>query len=270
MDAAAGYVRGDATRLQQVIWNLLSNSAKFTSKGGRIDVRLEREGSYAKLSVTDTGEGIRADFLPYVFDRFRQEDSSRTRKHGGLGLGLSIVQHLIEMHGGAVEASSPGENQGTTLTVKLPLLEQADEVEKLQRRSRPQVMPTLSGIRTLLVEDNRDSLDMLRIVVETYGAEVRTAMTASEAIKIYETWSPDVLVSDLGLPDEDGYVLLERLRAMQPKNEIQAIALTGYVGEQEGQRAIASGFQMYLTKPAEPMNVVKAISELVARRRQAT
>jgi PAS domain S-box-containing protein len=266
MDPDASPILGDATRLQQVIWNLLSNSAKFTPKGGRIQIRLQRKNNNARLSVTDTGEGIRGEFLPYVFDRFRQEDSSRTRKHGGLGLGLAIVQHLIELHGGSVEAYSAGENKGATFTISLPVIKSTAEIGTIPTRLHMSSSKAeLSGIRLLIVEDDPDSLDMLRMVVDLHGAEAKTAITTAEALRIFEEWIPDVLVADIGLPDEDGYTLMAKARALanEKKRLVSAIALTGYAGQQEGQRAVAAGFHLYLTKPTEPRRLVEAILNLV-------
>jgi PAS domain S-box-containing protein len=267
MDAAAAQVYGDATRLQQVIWNLLSNSAKFTPKGGRIEIRLERQATNAQLSVTDTGEGIHPEFLPFVFDRFRQEDSSRTRKHGGLGLGLAIVHNLIELHGGTVEASSAGSDRGATFTITLPQVrEMHDPVSVPPRPRLVSTSPTLAGIRVLIVEDDPDSLEMLRMLVRVHGAEAKTATKVAEGLQILEQWFPDVLVVDIGLPDEDGYTFIQKAKALaQERNKtVLAIALTGYAGEHEGQRALASGFQMYLTKPTEPRRLVEVIANLVS------
>jgi PAS domain S-box-containing protein len=266
LEPAASHVQGDASRLQQVIWNLLSNSVKFTPKRGRIEIRLDRKGANARLSVTDTGEGIHPEFLPYVFDRFRQEDSSRTRKHGGLGLGLAIVHHLIELHGGTVEAYSAGEDTGATFTVTLPLVRQATDLGGVRTRLQlAPALPALAGIRLLIVEDDPDSLDMLRMVVKLHGAEAKAATSTAEALQILEEWFPDVLVADIGLPDEDGYTLVSKTKILadERKKKIQAIALTGYAGEQEGQRALAAGFQTYISKPTEPSTIVAAIANLV-------
>jgi PAS domain S-box-containing protein len=272
LEPAANHVQGDATRLQQVVWNLLSNSVKFTSKGGRIEIRLERKNTSAQLTVTDSGEGIRPEFLPYVFDRFRQEDSSRTRKHGGLGLGLSIVQHLIEMHGGAVEARSAGEGYGATFTVTLPLTRQTVDLETLQNRPQnANTQSTLAGMQLVIVEDDPDSLEMLRMVVRLHGANVRTATTTAEALEMLQQQLPDVLVADIGLPDEDGYTLIRRTKmlANEKNKHVRTIALTGYAGEQEGKRALASGFQLYLSKPTEPRRLVEAIAALVRHEKSA-
>jgi PAS domain S-box-containing protein len=270
LDPAASHIKGDPTRLQQVVWNLLSNAVKFTGKGGRIEIRLTRKGTDTQLTVTDSGEGINPEFLPYVFDRFRQEDSSRTRKHGGLGLGLAIVRHLTEIHGGMVEAFSAGENRGSSFTVRLPLAAQISLVENTTSNRQVETgdaLPNLSGTRVLIVEDNRDSLDMLRVVVSSSGAEVKTAISSEEALHVIDEWIPDVLISDIGLPDEDGYTLIGKIRRLlpEPERHIPAIALTGYAGVQEVRRARASGFQMYLTKPAEPAKLVKAVARLASR-----
>jgi CheY-like chemotaxis protein len=251
---------------------LLSNSVKFTSKGGRIEIRLERKNTNAQLTVSDSGEGIRPEFLPYVFDRFRQEDSSRTRKHGGLGLGLSIVQHLIEMHGGAVEAHSAGEGHGASFTVTLPLTRQTVDLETLQNRPQAATtQSTLAGMQLVIVEDDPDSLEMLRMVVRLHGADVRTATTTAEALEMLQQQLPDVLVADIGLPDEDGYTLIRRTKMLadEKNKHVRAIALTGYAGEQEGKRALASGFQLYLSKPTEPRRLVEAIAALVRHEKSA-
>jgi signal transduction histidine kinase/ActR/RegA family two-component response regulator len=268
LEEAASHIQGDPNRLQQVVWNLLTNSAKFTPKGGVIHIRLQTRNRNAHLSVTDSGEGIRPEFLPYVFDRFRQEDSSRTRKHGGLGLGLSIVRHLIELHGGTVEAYSPGEDQGATFVVILPLSREARLGIPSKRRLHATLnTPALAGLRLLIVEDDPDSQEMLHMVVKLHGAEVRTATRTAEALEILEDWFPEVLVADIGLPDEDGYTLLNKAKLLADENgaSLYTLALTGYAGEQEGRRALASGFQMYLTKPTEPSQLVESIVNLVGR-----
>jgi len=265
MDPATSHIQGDPTRLQQIMWNLLSNAVRFTPKGGRISIRLQRIGRNAHLTVTDSGEGIRPEFLPYVFDRFRQEDSSKARKHGGLGLGLAIVRHLVEIHGGLIEAYSEGENRGATFKVILPLADETPVRPGAGIQTGPDtVLPTLFGLRLLVVEDNHDSLEMLRAVVESHGAQVRTATTASEGFRIFEEWPADVLISDIGLPDEDGYALLQKIKASEPdKNKhLHSIALTGYAGEEEARRASDAGFQLCLTKPTEPVKLIQAIAKL--------
>ena len=260
-------IAGDPFRLQQILSNLLVNAVKFTPSGGTVEVRLERRGTEVQISVRDTGTGIRSDFLPYVFERFRQAESSPRRSQPGLGLGLAIVQHLIELHGGSVEAYSAGENKGSTFTISLPMMiKPTAEIGTIPTRlhtSSPK--PTLSGIRLLLVEDDPDSLDMLRMVVDLHGAEAKTAITTAEALRIFEEWIPDVLVADIGLPDEDGYALMTKTRALanEKKRVVPGIALTGYAGQHEGQRALAAGFHVYLTKPTEPRRLVEAILNLV-------
>jgi PAS domain S-box-containing protein len=266
---AVSVISGDPDRLQQIVWNLLSNAIKFTPKGGRVAIRLERQDGNARLIVSDDGEGIPQDFLPYVFDRFRQADSSYTRQHGGLGLGLSIVRHLVEMHGGTVAARSDGPRRGATFTVTLPLIAAANEAQAAATTlaAEPgETLPRLFGLRLLLVEDDLDSLEVLRIVIDLHGAEVKTATRTSEALKIMEQWLPDVLISDIGLPDEDGYALLKKMRklARDQGRYIPAIALTGYASEQEGQQAMSTGFQRYFTKPTEPSKLIGAIIELAA------
>jgi PAS domain S-box-containing protein len=267
-EEAGSHVMGDPNRLQQVVWNLLSNSAKFTPKGGRVEIRLERKDLSAHLRVTDSGEGIRSEFLPYVFDRFRQEDSSRTRKHGGLGLGLAIVHHLIEMHGGTVEAYSAGEDRGATFTVILPLAREARAFgdNRIRFQLAPNT-PALTGVRVLIVEDDPDSLEMLRMVVKVHGADVRTATRTSAALDVMAQWPPQVLIADIGLPDEDGYTLMKKAQLLADERgfSLNAMALTGYAGEQEGQRVLTAGFQAYLTKPTEPRQLVESIVNLLGR-----
>ncbi|HJQ27384.1 MAG TPA: ATP-binding protein, partial [Blastocatellia bacterium] len=274
---AASVISGDPDRLQQVVWNLLSNAIKFTPKGGRVEIRLEQNDGNARLIVTDDGEGIPQDFLPHVFDRFRQADSSYTRKHGGIGLGLAIVRHMVEMHGGAVAVHSDGPRRGATFTVTLPLLTATDaaQADATSPASEPgETLPQLFGVRLLLVEDDSDSLEVLRIVVDLHGAEVKTATRSSEALQILEQWLPDVLLSDIGLPDEDGYALLAKMRkhGHAQGRHIPAIALTGYAGEQEGRQALSAGFERYFTKPTEPSKLIAAIAELAAQddRRRTT
>jgi len=276
-NSAACIIAGDPERLQQIVGNLLSNAIKFTPKDGRIVSRLESVEGNARLTVADNGEGIPAEFLPHVFDHFRQADSSRTRRHGGLGLGLAIVHHLTELHGGTVEAHSDGPQRGATFIVTLPLIARANDSQT--PASDQSLAPgdserRLFGIRLLLVEDDPDSLEVLRVVVDLHGAEVKTATRTSEALRIIEQWVPDVLISDIGLPDEDGYALVAKARrlAQERGEQISAIALTGYAGEQEGRRALSAGFQHYFTKPTEPKKLIAAIASLASHddRRRTT
>jgi signal transduction histidine kinase/ActR/RegA family two-component response regulator len=275
LDPSARRVSGDANRLQQVVWNLLSNAIKFTSQGGRVCVRLERAGTDAQISVSDTGEGIHSDFLPFIFDRFRQADGSSTRKHGGLGLGLAIVRHLVELHGGTVSAESPGKGDGATFVLRLPLavaqkeakgrLSEAesllpDETSQAQMSSSP----SLEGVQVLIVDDERDTLNMLEVMLTEYGAKVQTASSMAEALEVLQWWKPDVLVSDLTMPDEDGYSLISKVRALSEENgrRIPAIALTAYVRIEDRARALSAGFNMFVPKPVEPNELITAIANL--------
>jgi PAS domain S-box-containing protein len=276
-----GQVLGDAGRLQQVIWNLLSNAVKFTSEGGRVDIRLssitspsswgkatqprtnnqQQMTSYAQIAVTDTGKGIPPDFLPYVFDRFRQESSATTRRFGGLGLGLAIVRYLVELHGGTVQADSPGEGQGATFTVRLPLIPHQPTMNQETQPSESSL--DLQGIRILVVDDEDNTREFLAFLLELHGANAIATATADEAIATLTQFKPDILLSDIGMPDVDGYMLMQQIRALSPEEggTIPAIALTAYAGEINYQQAMAAGFQRHLAKPIEPDTLIQAISE---------
>ncbi|MES1022460.1 ATP-binding protein [Gloeocapsa sp. BRSZ] len=270
LDPSAGPVSGDSDRLQQVVWNLLSNAIKFTPKGGRVQVRLERVNSHVEIIVSDTGQGISPDFLPYIFERFRQADSTHTRSHGGLGLGLAIVRHLVELHGGTVQAQSPGEGQGTTFMVQLPLtvVLKTHESERVHPTVGGEVSfdcaPTLSGLKVLLVDDEADARDLLATVLQECQALVKTAASVAEAIAAIEQFQPDILVSDIGMPGEDGYSLIRRIRAMEAPNSarIPAVALTAYARVEDRTRALAAGFQMHIAKPVNPTELVAVIANL--------
>lgn len=259
-----GLVSGDASRLQQVVWNLLSNAIKFTPSGGRVEVQLKRLGSEACMTVSDTGKGIPADFLPYVFDYFRQADATTTRKIGGLGLGLAIARHLVELHGGTVQANSPGEGQGATFTIRLPLL--ASSISTAVESERSESELDLQGIEILVVDDDADTREFVVFLLEQYGARVRAVSSASEALIALHQSLPDVLLSDIGMPDVDGYMLMRQVRLLPPDRggQLPAIALTAYAGEINYQHAIAAGFQSHLSKPVEPVELVNAIASLVA------
>jgi signal transduction histidine kinase/ActR/RegA family two-component response regulator len=265
-------VLGDADRLQQVVWNLLSNAIKFTPRGGGVEVGLRESGPSAVIQVTDTGAGIRADFLPYVFDRFRQAEGSHIRSHGGLGLGLSIVRHLVELHGGAVEVESPGEGKGSTFTVKLPLAAELTEehpVENQPAVSEVWSLPDLlKDVRILVVEDERDTLDLLVTALAQCGAEVISAVSVPEALAAFDRAAPDVLVSDIGLPVEDGYSLIRKVRSRTPARggRIPAAAVTAYAGAEDRRRALDAGFQSHLAKPVDPSELVMTIAALAGRR----
>ncbi|VXD23132.1 putative Histidine kinase [Planktothrix serta PCC 8927] len=251
------YVLGDKTRLQQVIWNLLSNAIKFTPSGGFVNIRLESKQGQAYLQVKDTGIGINPQFLPYVFDYFRQQDGTTTRKFGGLGLGLAIVRHLTELHGGTVSAESLGEGCGAVFVVKLPLMEYEIEAPQAQKPKIEGI--DLTGLRVLAVDDEPDIRDLIEFILEKAGAEVRAIGSAREALNLIKEFSPDVLVSDIGMPDMDGYMLITEVRKT---SAIPAIALTAYAGETNNSLALAAGFQIHLAKPVEPDELVVCIAAL--------
>jgi hypothetical protein len=258
-------VMGDPDRLRQVAWNLLSNAVKFTPPGGRVRVALERDGTIARIVVADTGQGIPRTFLPYVFERFRQVDTASTRRQGGLGIGLAIVRELVELHGGRVVADSPGEGLGAVFTVELPLLPDDRPIEVV-RSSRPGEV-TLAGMRVLVVDDDPDSNEVVRTLLVSYGADVRTAGSAREALAVMEHWVPDVLVSDLAMPDEDGYWLLARLRAREEGlRRVPAIALTAYSAPGDREQALSAGFQAHVAKPVRTNELLGAL--LSARERR--
>ncbi|MEH2352892.1 PAS domain-containing protein [Nostoc sp.] len=258
-----GQVCGDSNRLQQIVWNLLSNAIKFTPKGGRVETRLERVKEQAQITVSDTGKGINSDFLPYIFESFRQEDVSITRKYGGLGLGLAIVRQLVEAHGGTIAADSPGEGLGATFTVQLPLLNIEPEINQIDELPQPAL--ELTGIRVLTVDDDPDARELLTVLLTEYGATVLTVASAAEVLANLESFQPDVLVSDIGMPEVDGYSLIQKIRTLTPKKggEIPAIALTAYARIDDYERAITNGYQRHVTKPLDPEELVQAVVALV-------
>lgn len=257
-----GLVSGDATRLQQVVWNLLSNAIKFTPNHGQVDIRLEQIDNQARITISDTGKGINPDFLPYIFESFRQEDASTTRKYGGLGLGLTIVRQLVEAHGGTIVADSPGKELGATFTVQLPLLN--IEPENNQTGDLPPQIFDLTGIRVLAVDDELDTRELLTALLTQYGAEVLTVASVAEVLTSLKSFQPDVLVSDIGMPEVDGYTLIQQIRALPTEQggQIPAIAVTAYATKDDRQRAIASGYQQHLIKPLEPELLAEAIVAL--------
>jgi two-component system, chemotaxis family, CheB/CheR fusion protein len=277
LDPAAGLVSGDADRLQQVAWNLLSNAVKFTPAGGEVAVRLEREGESVTITVSDTGDGIDPEFLPFVFDRFRQFESGPTRPSGGLGLGLAIVRHLVESHGGTVSAASPGRGQGATFTVTLPLASPSEEAGEVKRDRRAGVGETpemrapapdlLYDLRVLLVDDEPETRNLLSLILISYEAEVRACASAAEALQILDVWLPDALVSDIGMPDVDGYELMRKVRAREPERGglIPALALTAYARAEDAQRALEAGYHAHIPKPVEPAELATAVASLVGR-----
>lgn len=263
LDPNVPSISGDASRLQQVVWNLLSNSVKFTEAGGQIEVRLMQVGSMAQIAVSDTGRGISPEFLPHVFEHFRQEDGSTTRQFGGLGLGLAIVRQITELHGGTVRAESLGENQGATFTVELPIVEQRSEPIKLN--PSPAADIHLDNIHILLVDDDSDTRHLQAFVLEQSGAKVTAVASGIEVLQALDQFVPHLLVSDIGMPEMDGYQLIEQIRSRSAEQggTIRAIALTAYAGELDQQRAQQAGFQAYLTKPVEPETLVNAIVHLL-------
>jgi signal transduction histidine kinase/CheY-like chemotaxis protein len=271
VDPRAGPVSGDPDRLQQIVWNLLSNAVKFTPRGGRVQIRVERVNSHVEIVVTDTGKGISAEVLPHVFDRFRQADSSSQRSHGGLGIGLALVKSLVELHGGSVEAASPGAEQGATFTVKLPLMLHADgeRADATGPGTRAAPMATLSGISLLVLDDDTDALELFATVLRQAGAEVRMARSVREAIDLLRAWEPDVIVSDIEMPEESGYVLIRKLRGGEIAHgeRIPAIAVTAYGGVNERIKIVSAGFDSYVAKPVEPDELAAIISRLVTRAR---
>ena len=259
-------VAGDATRLQQVFWNLVSNAVKFTPANGRVEIRLEVIEGWARISIADTGSGIAADFLPYLFQRFQQADTGFTRQHGGLGLGLAIVRNLVELHGGSVSARSAGEGKGATFIVELPLAPASAEVASAPTADADGAAsrsgrPSLNNLRLLVVDDHEDTVEFLAAALADYGAEVRVATSVKEALSVLAEHQPHVLVSDLSMPGEDGFGLIQRIRAEQVP--VAAIALTAHARSQDRDRALSAGFQTYLTKPIEPARLGHAIEALV-------
>lgn len=254
-----GQVLGDAKRLQQVLWNLLSNAIKFTPEGGCIETKIEQVNGWALIIVSDTGKGINPDFLPHIFESFRQEDVSINRKYGGLGLGLAIVRQLVEAHSGIITANSPGEGSGATFTIQLPLI--SNLVESIEVCDSQQPALDLTNIRIIAVDDDLDTRDLLTVFLKQYGAEVLTVSSGAEVLSKLESFEPHILVSDIGMPEIDGYKLIQQIRSLPPEKggQIPAIALTAYVREEDCQRALASGYQQCLNKPINLEQVVKAI-----------
>jgi signal transduction histidine kinase/ActR/RegA family two-component response regulator len=269
LDAGAGIVAGDPSRIQQIIWNLLMNAVKFTPRGGDVRLELRRANAHAQVVVTDTGQGIAPRLLPHVFERFRQADSSSTRQHGGLGLGLALVKHLTELHGGSVAAESDGENHGATFTVTLPLAP-AHFLEQLPMRETANApgavahstFARLDGVRILVVDDDREGAGLAETILKGAGAEVRTCQSAMEALELVTAWRPDVLVSDIEMPGEDGYSLIRKIRALTAEagGTIPAIALTAYGRPQDRVRSLAAGFNEYVAKPVNPAELTGIVA----------
>ncbi|MFN2578101.1 MAG: response regulator [Pyrinomonadaceae bacterium] len=267
-------VMGDANRLQQIFWNLFSNAVKFTRKRGEVNVSIRRENSHVSVSVADTGIGIKSEFLPYIFDRFRQADGSTTRTHGGLGLGLAIVRHLLELQNGTVRVESEGRDLGSTFTVTLPIAQPVG----LRSRSRSLALTEnklspmlegniLNGLRFLVVDDEPDSRELVATILKRCGGQVRCSQSAEDAIRAFKEWQPDLLISDIAMPDEDGFILLKRLRKLRSKRakEIPAVALSAYASDEDRSLALSKGFQLHLRKPIEPDNLVNLIAAALGR-----
>jgi len=273
LDPLVGPVEGDPNRLQQVVWNLLSNAIKFTPKGGRVLIQLKSVNALAEITVTDTGAGIHQEFLPYIFDRFRQADSTSTRVHGGLGLGLAIVRHLAELHGGTVHAHSLGEGQGATFTVQLPIMavyQKTDAAKHAQPATEGELSlefhSSLKGVRVLVVDDESDTRALITAILEQCGASVRAVGSTAEALAAIERERPDVLVSDIQMPVEDGYTLMRKVRAMnQGRGNIPAAALTAYARVEDRMRALLEGYQIHLPKPVEPNELIAVVATLADR-----
>ena len=277
MDTGVVTVSGDPVRLQQVVWNLLANSIKFTPRGGRVQVRLERVNSHIEIAVSDTGVGIPPEFLPHVFDRFRQADQRTTRQHGGMGLGLAIVRHLVELHGGTVRAESAGEGRGSTFTVLLPVApvyQAAVEGGRVHPAARDMLpsfdcIDRLDGVHVLMVDDEPDTRELLRAGLGQCGADVTVAGSVAEALDAMRSSAPDLLISDIGMPEEDGYELIRRVRALPEESggRIPAIALTAYARVEDRMQALRAGYQMHVPKPVEMAELVAVAASLVQRGR---
>jgi PAS domain S-box-containing protein len=269
LDPSVDQIDGDASRLQQVVWNCLSNAVKFTPAGGKVRVQLERCDSLARIRISDTGAGIDPEFLPHVFGRFQQADGALTRSHSGLGLGLAIARHLVEIHGGTIEATSDGLGHGSTFTVMLPISRANKTSGELRAplAEPPPVeqFPNLSGLRILTIDDEADTRDLVRIVLESCGADVVTAGSAREGLASLVGWNPHVLICDIGMPEEDGYSVIRKVRALPESAALPAIALTAYVRVEDRMRALEAGYQMFLPKPVEAAELRSTVASLVAR-----
>lgn len=279
LDTTAGPILGDADRLQQIVWNLLTNAVKFTPRGGRIQVQLQRVNSHVEIVVADSGSGISKEFLPHVFDRFRQGDASTTRLHGGLGLGLSIVRQLVDLHGGSVSVKSEGEGKGATFTISLPfigVMSNQPEAEPVTPILADEIitfegLPSLQGLKVLVVDDEADTRELIREVLKECGSEVITSGSVEEALVALEEHKPDILISDLGMPDEDGYSLISKVRALPSERggHIPAAALTAYARAEDRMRVLRSGFQFHLPKPVDSAELVTVVASLAGRASKA-
>jgi PAS domain S-box-containing protein len=274
VDPGAAAITGDSDRLQQVIWNLLINAVKFTPKGGRVQVHLRRTDSHVEIVVSDTGQGISEGQLPYLFKRFHQADSTSTRSHTGLGLGLALVRHLVELHGGKVTARSPGEGQGATFIVELPVAIARHEKETEARAPstargtlRSMAGPSLRGLRVLVVDDDRDSLDLVHTILVNLGAEAQQCLSATEGLKAVEEWRPHVVISDIEMPGEDGYTFIRKVRALDfsKGGKTPALALTAYGRAEDRVRTLSAGYDMHVAKPVDPAELGVIVGSLAER-----
>jgi len=274
LESAACLVLGDANRLQQIFGNLFSNAVKFTPRGGQVSVKVRRDDSQVQIAVSDTGIGITPEFVPFIFDRFRQADGSTTRMHGGLGLGLAIVRHLVELHQGVIAVESPGKGKGSTFTINLPLApatiaaESANGEEPVGKGEDFGDSKTLDGLRILVLDDEADSRDLIMAILTRYGSEVKCTESASEALRAFQDWNPDLIVSDIGMPDEDGYSLIKKLRKLKSKRakQVPAVALTAYATVEDRARALTAGFQIHVAKPIDPEVLVRSIASALGRK----
>ena len=276
LDQSLDPIFGDPDRLQQVFWNLLSNAIKFTSQGGKVLVRLERADSNLEITISDTGQGIARELLPYVFDRFRQSDSSSSRTHGGLGLGLAIVRQLVELHGGTVSAESPGEGEGSTFKVRLPVRsvrhepdDRANSVVKIPDEVSTKPVPSLDGMNVLVVDDDWDSRELVTVVLKASGAEVVSVASAIEALRELALRRFDVLLSDIGMAEMDGYALISQIRQLPAERggKIPAAALTAYAGIENQRRALSAGYQVHISKPIGPSELITAVARLAEHKK---
>jgi len=266
LDLNAILVSGDPERLKQVVWNLVSNAIKFTPADGRVHVTLQRTNSHVEIIVSDTGRGISPAFLPHIFERFRQADSTSTRATGGLGLGLAISRHFVQMHGGTIHVVSHGVGKGSIFTVRLPILSEQAAVRK---ESKPTVnLPSLDNVRVLAVDDEPDTLNMLATLLSQRGAQVQTACSAESALTILKTWKPDLIVADIGMPGEDGYSLITKIRALDAEEgrDTPTIALTAYARVEDRMRTLAAGYQMHIAKPVDPSELITIVASLARAR----
>jgi CheY-like chemotaxis protein/anti-sigma regulatory factor (Ser/Thr protein kinase) len=271
VDPSAGPVFGDPNRLQQIVWNLLSNAVKFTPKRGKIDVLVTRVNSHVEVTVSDSGTGISPEFMPHVFERFRQSDASPTRKHGGLGLGLAIVKQLVELHGGTVRVESAGTGQGAIFTVSLPLGAVRDDGKREHPTARRMAVfqdeVDLAGIKALVIDDEPDARDLINWVLANSRAEVVTAASASEGLSLLKSERPDIVISDIGMPEKDGYYFIREVRqlALPEGGKTPAIALTAFARSEDRTRALLAGYQIHLAKPIEPQELLATVASLVGR-----